>query len=137
MKEIIIVAGKCSFDIVWLRGCLDDRGYSSIQCETAEEVIEELQTLPASGVNVQLVIIKPTMLENIDDDIVNRLSACAPEVPFVLLDETDSPEIFERICAHRTKYELETSPLAKTLEGAGIYIFSLFLLFYLLLLIGH
>ena len=120
MKEIIIVAGECSFDIVWLRGCLAGRGYSAIQCETAEEVIGELRTLPARGVNVQLVIIKPTMLENIDDDVVNHLSECAPEVPFILLDKTDSPEIFERICAHRVKFEWETHPLAKTLEGAGI-----------------
>ena len=122
MKEIIIVAGECSFDIVWLRGCLGDRGYSSIQCETAEEVIGELLTLRANDVNVQLVVIKPTMFENIDDDIVNRLSECASEVPFILLDEdeTDSPEIFERICANRTKFEWETHPLAKTLDGAGI-----------------
>ncbi len=120
MKEIVIVAGKDMFSVTWLRGCLRDKGYSSIQCETAEEVIKELRTLTTSGVSVQLVIIEPTILENISDDMVGRLSECAPEVPFILLNETDSPEIFELICAHRAKFEWEGNPLAKTLEGIGV-----------------
>jgi hypothetical protein len=52
MKEIDIVAGECNFEIVWLRGCLTGRGYSSIQCETTEEVIGALLSLPANAVPV-------------------------------------------------------------------------------------
>ncbi len=120
MKEIVIVAGKNMFSVTWLRGCLGDKGYSSIQCETAEEVIKELRTLTTSGVRVQLVIIEPNILENINDYLVNQLSDCAPEVPFILFDETDSSEIFERICAHRVKFDWDANPLTKMLEGTGV-----------------
>lgn len=120
MKEMIIVAGENRFDVAWLIRCLRDEGYSSISCETAEEVIEELGTLPTCGVFVPLVVIEPTILKNISNDVVNQLSECAPEVPFILLDEENSPEAFELICANRAKFEWEGNPLAKTLEEAGV-----------------
>lgn len=120
MKEMVIVAGENGFDVAWLIRCLRDEGYSSIPCETMEEVIEELSTLPTCGVFVPLVVIQPTILKNISNDVVNQLSECAPEVPFILLDQENSPETFELICAHRTKFEWERNPLAKTLEEAGV-----------------
>jgi hypothetical protein len=120
MKEIIIVAGECSFENIWLRSCLDDSGYSSIHCETAEEFIEELLILPANGVNVQLVIIGRTILENLSYDEVNQLCECAPEIPFILLENENSTEAYERICANRVKFDWEGNPLAKALEGAGV-----------------
>jgi len=120
MKEMIIVAGENKFDVAWLRHCLRNEGYSSIPCETVEKVIEELRTLPTCGVNVPLVVIEPTILKNVSNDVVNQLSECAPEVPFILLDEENSPEAFELICANRAKFEWEGNPLAKTRKGAGV-----------------
>ena len=120
MREIIIIAGENKFNVAWLRSCLRDEGYSSIFCETVEEIIEELETLPTCGVYVPLVIIEPEILKNISDEVLNRLRACAPEFPFVLLDEENVPQANEWICLKRAKFELEGNPLTKVLEGAGI-----------------
>ncbi|MFZ2147992.1 MAG: hypothetical protein WAV28_12290 [Sedimentisphaerales bacterium] len=120
MKEAIIVAGENKFDAAWLRHCLGNEGYNSILCETVEEIIEELGTLRSCDVSVPLVVIAPTILKNIRDNVVNRLSKCAPEVPFILLEKENLPEAFERICANRVKFKWEGNPLAKTLEAAGV-----------------
>jgi response regulator RpfG family c-di-GMP phosphodiesterase len=120
MKEMIIVADENRFDVAWLIRCLRDEGYSSIPCETMEEAVKELNTLPNCGVNVPLVVIQPGILRNISEDVVNRLSECAPEVPFILLDQENSPETFERICANRVQFEWEGNPLAKTLQCACV-----------------
>lgn len=119
MKEMIIVVGKNSLDVVWLRQHLKEEGYSSVPCETAEEIIEELNILPGCGVRVPLVVIDPEALEKINDDLVTRLSNCAPEVPFVTLGEPSLPETFERICVRCAKFELDGNPLAQVLEKAG------------------
>ena len=120
MKEIIIIAGENTFNVAWLKHCLQDGHYNSILCETVEEIIEELETLPTCGVHVPLVIIESEILKNISDELINRLRGCAPEVPFTLLDEENLPETNERICANRAKFEWEGNPLTKVLEGAGI-----------------
>lgn len=120
MKEMVIVAGENKFDLSWLRNCLRDEGYSSIPCETAEDVVEELGTLPDYGVFVPVVVIEPIMLKNLSEDVISQLSECAPDVPFVLLDHDSSSDLFERICANRAKFEWKGNPLAKTLEGAGV-----------------
>ncbi len=120
MKEIIIIAGENRFKVAWLRQCLKEEHHRSILCETVEEIIEELETLPTCGVYVPLVLIESEILKNISDELVNQLSKCAPEVPFMMLDEEDSPETIEYICAHRVKFEREGNPLTKVLEGAGI-----------------
>lgn len=119
MKEMIIVAGKNSLDVVWLRQHLKDEGYSSVPCETAEEIIEELNILPGCGVRVSLVVIDSDTLKKINDDLVTRLSNCAPEVPFITLSEPSLPETFERICVRRAKFERDGNPLARLLEEAG------------------
>jgi len=103
-----------------VRHCLRDEGYNSISCETVEEIIEELGTFLTCDVSVPLVVIEPTILNNISNDVVNRLSKCAPGIPFILLDQESSPEAFKRICTNRAKFEREGNPLAKTLEGAGV-----------------
>ena len=120
MKEIIIIAGENKFNVAWLRSCLRDEGYSSILCETVKEIVEELETLPTCGVYVLLVLIESEILKNISDEQINRLSECALEVPFILLDEEHPPETIEWICTHRAKFEREGNPLAKVLEGAGV-----------------
>ena len=120
MKEIIIIAGTNRFNVTWLRYCLRDENYSSILCETAEEIIEELETLPTCGVYVPLVLIESEILKNISDELISRLSECAPEVPFILLNEENSLETFEPMCAQRAEFEWEGNPLAKVLEGAGV-----------------
>jgi len=120
MKEIIIIAGENRFNVAWLRSCLRDEGYSSIFCETVEEIIEELGTLPTCGVYVPLVLIESEILKNISDEVLNRLRGCAPEFPFILLDEENVPETNEWICLKRAKFEWEGNPLTKVLEGAGI-----------------
>jgi len=120
MKEMIIVAGENTFNVAWLKRCLRDGHYSSILCETAEEIIEELETLPTCGVHVPLVIIESEILKNISDKLINRLRECKPEVPFILLDEENLPETNELICANRANFEWDGNPLTKVLEGAGI-----------------
>jgi len=120
MKEIIIIAGENKFNVAWLRSCLRDESYSSISCETVEEIIEELKTLPTCGVYVPLVLIEPEILKNISDEVLNRLRECAPEFPFILLDEENVPETNGWICLKRAKFEWEGNPLTKVLEGAGV-----------------
>ncbi len=120
MKEIIIIAGENTFNVAWLKHCLKDGHYNSILCETAEEIIEELQTLPTCGVHVPLVIIESEILKNISDELVNRLRECKPEVPFIVLDEENLLQTNELICANRAKFEWDGNPLTKVLEGAGV-----------------
>lgn len=120
MKEIIIIAGENKFNVAWLRSCLRDEGYSSILCETVKEVIEELETLPTCGVYVLLVLIESEILKNISDEVLKRLRECAPEFPFILLDEENVPETNEWLCLKRAKFEREGNPLTKVLEGAGV-----------------
>ncbi len=120
MKEIIIIAGENTFNVAWLKHCLKDGHYNSILCETAEEIIEELQTLPTCGVHVPLVIIESEILKNISDELVNRLRECEPEVPFIVLDEENLLQTNELICANRAKLEWDGNPLTKVLEGAGV-----------------
>jgi len=120
MKEIIIIAGENKFNVAWLRSCLRDEGYSSIFCETVEEIIEELETLPTCGVHIPLALIESEILKKINDELINRLRECKPEVPFIVLDEENLPETNELICANRAKFEWDGNPLTKVLEGAGV-----------------
>jgi len=117
---MIIVAGENMFNVAWLRSCLREEGYSSIFCETAEGIIEELETLPTCGVHVPLVLIESEILKNISDEVLNQLRECAPEFPFILLDEENVPETNEWICVKRAKFEWDGNPLTKVLEGAGV-----------------
>ncbi len=120
MKEMIIVAGENTFNVAWLKHCLKDGNYNSILCETAEEIIEELEILPTCGVHVPLVIIESEILKNISDKLINRLRECRPEVPFILLDEENLLQTNELICTNRAKFEWDGNPLTKVLEGAGV-----------------
>jgi len=120
MKEMIIVAGENTFNVAWLKRCLKDGHYNSILCETTEEIIEELETLPTCGVHVPLVIIESEILKNISDELINRLRECKPEVPFILLDEENLLQTNELICANRAKFEWDGNPLTMVLEGAGV-----------------
>ena len=54
------------------------------------------------------------------EDVVNRLSECALDVPFILLEQENLPETFERICANRVQFEWEGNSSAKTLQCAGV-----------------
>lgn len=124
MKEVIIVAGENKLDVERLRDCLREKGYNSTACEMAEEIIEELDIMPICSVHVPLVVIEPAILKDISDDLVERLSECAPEVPFTLLagaDLTgDLAEKFELICAHRDQFKPESNRLTDVLKEAGV-----------------
>ncbi len=120
MKEMVIVAGENTFNVAWLKHCLKDGHYNSILCETAEEIIEELQTLPTCGVHVPLVLVESEILKNAGDELIHRLRECKPEVPFIVLDEDNLTETNELICANRAKFEWDGNPLTKILEGAGV-----------------
>ncbi|MCK4819224.1 hypothetical protein KA005_25855 [bacterium] len=120
MKEMIIIAGENTFNVAWLKHCLKGEHYSSILCETVEEIIEELETLPTCGVHIPLALIESEILKNTSDELINRLRECKPEVPFILLDEENLPETNELICANRAKFEWNGNPLTKVLEGAGV-----------------
>lgn len=126
MKEIIIIAGENKFDIGRLRDRLREEGYSSTACEMAEEIIEELDIMPICNVRVPLVVIEPGILKDINDDLVDRLSECAPDVPFTLFAEADLAadvaEKFEQICAHREQFKPESNRLTNVLKEAGVAI---------------
>ncbi len=124
MKEVIIVAGENKFDIERLRDRLREEGYNSTACEIAEEIIEELSIMPICSVHVPLVVIEPAILEDISDDLIERLSECAPDVPFTLLAgadlASDLAEKFELICAHRDQFKPESNRLTDVLKEAGV-----------------
>ncbi len=126
MKEIIIVAGKIKSDVCWLRHCLREKGYNSIPCKSAEQIIEEMEILPTCDATVPLVIIEPEILSDISDDLIARLSDFALDVPFLLANEevqANLAEIFERICEYRTVFKQEQNPeLSDILKESGIEI---------------
>lgn len=129
MKEIIIVAGKSKSEVCWLRHCLREKGYNSIPCKSAEQIIEEIQILPTCGATVPLVIIEPEILSEISDDLIAGLSDLALDVPFLLANEeglqADLAEIFERICEYRSVFKWEQNPeLADVLKESGIEVTS-------------
>ena len=124
MKEIIIIAGENKFDIEQLRDRLREEGYRSVACEIAEEIIKELDIMPICSVHVPLVVIEPAILKDISDDLVERLSECAPDVPFTLLAgvdlAADVAEKFELICARREQFKPESNRLTDVLKEAGV-----------------
>lgn len=125
MKEITIVAGKTKSDVCWLRRCLREKGYDSIPCKSAEQIIEEMEILPTCGATVLLVIIEPGILRDISDDVIAGLSVFALDVPFLLSNEqeaqADLAEVFDRICEYRIVFEQEQSPeLAGVLRESGV-----------------
>ena len=125
MKEIIIVAGKTKGDVCRLRHCLREKGYNSIPCKSAEQIIEEMEILPTCDATVPLVIIEPEILSDIRDDLVAGLSDFALDVPFLLCNEeevqSDLAEIFDKICEYRTVFKQEQNPeLADVLKDAGV-----------------
>jgi hypothetical protein len=126
MKEIIIVAGKTKGDVCWLRHCLREKGYNSVPCKSAEQIIEEMEILPTCDATVPLVVIEPEILSDIRDDLIARLSDFALDVPFLLCKEkeevqADLTEIFERICEYRTVFKREQNPeLADVLRESGV-----------------
>ena len=125
MKEIIIVAGKSKVDVCWLRRCLREKGYDSIPCKSAEQIIEEMDILPTCDATVPLVIIEPEILRDVNDYLIAGLSDYALDVPFLLSNEeeaqADLAEIFERICEYRTVFKHEQNPeLADVLRESGV-----------------
>jgi len=126
MKEIIIVAGKTKDDVCWLRHCLREKGYNSIPCKSAEQIIEEMEILPTCDATVPLVIIEPEILIGISDDIITRLSDLALDVPFLLANgevHADLAEIFDKICEYRTVFKQEQDPeLADIVKENGVEI---------------
>jgi len=125
MKEIIIVAGKSKTDVCRLRRCLRERGCSSIPCNTAKKLMEELNVLPTCDVSVPLVIIHPDVLIDVSSDLIAWLSDFALDIPFLLAGEkelqADSFEVFEKICEYRTGFRTEQNPeLAEILKDNGV-----------------
>ena len=125
MKEIIIVAGKTKADVCWLRHCLREKGYNSIPCKSAEQIIEEMEILPTCDATVPLVVIEPEILRDVNDDLIARLNDFALDVPFLLANEeevqADLAEIFERIGEYRTVFKQEQNPeLADVLRESGV-----------------
>ena len=125
MKEIIIVAGKTKADVCCLRHCLKEKGYNSIPCKSAEQIIEEMEILPTCDATVPLVIIEPEILRDVNKDLIARLSDFSLDVPFLLCNEeevqADLAGIFERICEYRTVFKQEQNPeLADVLRERGV-----------------
>lgn len=125
MKEIIIVAGKTKGDVCRLRHCLKEKGYSSIPCKSAEQILEELKILPTCDAKVSLMIIEPEILRNISDDSIARLNDFPLDIPFLLVSkqevQVELAEIFNRICEYRTVFKQEQNPeLTSVLTKSGI-----------------
>ena len=125
MKEIIIVAGKSKGYICRLRHCLREKGYNSIPCESAEQIIEEMEVLATCDATVPLVIMEPGILNNISHLVIVRLTVFALDVPFLLCNEeevqADLANIFEKICEFRTVFKQEQNPeLAEILRKSDI-----------------
>lgn len=125
MKEIIIVAGKTKDEVCWLRHCLREKGYNSIPCSSAEQIIEEMLTLPTCDATVPMVIIEPEILSEITDDSIATLSDLELDIPFLLTGKeelkADQAEIFEKICEYRAVFKKElNSELADLLMQSGV-----------------
>lgn len=128
MNEIIIVAGENKVDVCWVRHCLWEQGYNSLPCKSVEQILEEMEILPACDAHIPLVIIDPRILTDIDRDLINKLSDYCLDVPILPLgteiDPCEEPaEVFEHICEHRTRFTRRQNPeLADILEKAGVAI---------------
>lgn len=125
MNEIIIVAGKTKSSVCRLRHCLWEKGYNSIPCKSAEQIIEEMEILPTCDAKVPLVIIESEILSEFSDDLIARLSDFALDVPFLLCNEeevqADLAAIFDKICEYRTVFKHQQNPeLADVLKDAGV-----------------
>jgi len=127
MKEIIVVAGKNKADVYLLRHRLRDGNYNSIPCKSAEQILEELEILPTCDASVPLVVMSPEILRDISENIICRLTACAPSIPFLLLKKsdtvTDLTERFERISEYRVQFGRQQNlELADILKESGVEI---------------
>jgi len=127
MNEIIIVAGKTKAGVCRLRHRLWEKGYNSIPCKSAEQIIEEMEILPTCDAMVPLAIIEPEILSEFSDDLIARLSDFALDVPFLLCNaeeaQADLAEIFDKICECRTVFKVEQNPeLADVLIDAGVVV---------------
>jgi len=129
MKEIIIVAGKNKDDVCWLRHCLKEKGYDSIPCKSAEQIIEEMKILPTCDAAVPLVVIEPKIMSELGDELIAMLSDFELDVPFLLCNEgevqADLAEVFERICEYRVVFKQQQNhELADVLKGSGVEVTS-------------
>jgi len=125
MKEVIIVAGKTKGDVGRLRRSLREKGYDSIPCRSAGQIIEEMEILPTCDARVPLVIVEPEILSDLSDDSIARLSDLALDVSFLLCNEEqmqpDLTEIFDRICEYRAVFKRQQNPeLADVLTENGV-----------------
>jgi hypothetical protein len=125
MEEVIIVAGEDKAKVCRLRRRLREHGYNSVPCRSAEQIVYEMDILPTCDACVPLVVVAPAILRDADDDLIARLSDCAPNVPILLFDRTNVPddlaEAFAKICEYRTQFRREQNPtLAKVLNDAGV-----------------
>ena len=125
MKEIIIVAGKTKADVGRMRRCLREKGYDSIPCRSAEQIVEEMEILPTCDARVPLVIVEPEILSDLSDESIARLSDSELDVSFLLCNEEqmqpDLAEIFDRICEYRAVFKRQQNPeLADVLRENGV-----------------
>jgi len=127
MNEIIIVAGKTKGGVCRLRHCLWEKGYNSIPCKSAEQIIEEMEIFPTCDATVPMVIIEPEILSEFSDDLIARLSDFALDVPFLLSNQeevqADLAETFDKICEYRAVFKHQQNPeLADILIDAGVVV---------------
>jgi len=129
VKEVIIVAGDKQLDVGSIRACLGHLECTTVPCETAEEIVDLLDLFPLCSVRTLLVLIEPGILKDISEQLLERLSKCSLDVPFVLVGEGDSQvdlgDKFERICADRVKLVPDRNPVAKVIEKTRMAIVSI------------
>lgn len=123
-KEVIIIASRNRPDVWQLGPCLAQQQLILVPCETTEEIIDLLDTLPRCGVTISLVVIEPAVLKGIGDDLAAHLGCCSPDVPFTLLAETDMESgvvlTFKQICSGRQPFRQDKNRLTDILKENGI-----------------
>lgn len=125
MQETILIAGRDRHEVHSMRRHWKRLGYASIPCRSIATLIKELEVLPTCGVRVPLVIMYPEILREPDDEMVDRLSGCSLDVPFVLIeDETEqedqSWEILRRLCGRRVPFDQDEHPFGDVLKKANV-----------------
>ena len=123
MNEIIIVAGENKIDVCRVRHRLWEQGYNSLPCKSVEQILEELEVLPACDAHVPLLVIDPGILSDIDSDLIDILSDCYLDVPILPFGIEGPVDLFKQICKHRTRFNRRQNPvLAHILVSAGVTI---------------
>lgn len=113
MQEMILVAGNDKKEVCWIRHCLREKGYSSIPCKTAKQLTQEMQILPTCGVTILLVLIDDYILNEVKNNLIQKLGRLLLDVPFIPFNgelSIHSVEKLSSICSCRKVFKQDQYP---------------------------